>query len=252
MSRGTVSTIVLALLVAVLAGCQSLGPAQPQAPMENYPCHFAGGAISIDGRLDEPAWGHAEAIAKFYPYQPEDAQQLSPTSARLLWDDDHLYLAFECEDEDIWSYSDKADDELWNGDVVEFFVKPSTEQPLYYEFVMAPSGALYDGQYPSRGAGGYNRFKGWSSNAKVGTAIAGTADDWSDADQGYVVELAIPRAAFPEALQPAEGRTWTFSVFRYDYSKAYDEPLLMMAIPAAPAWGFHYYEGYRPLVFVKP
>jgi len=203
----------------------------------------------VDGRLDEAAWKEAAVIDAFYPYQPVDAAVLSPMKARLLWDKDRLYLGVECGDKDVWSFSGEPDDALWNGDVSEFFVKPSVGEPIYYEFVIAPNGALYDARYPSRGAGGSNRFKGWSSHAAIATVVAGTDGDWRDDDEGYTVEAAIPLAAFDEAGLPEAGDTWTFGVFRYDYSKAYEDPLLMMSIPEAPDHGFHSYEGYAPLLF---
>ena len=245
-------SIILVLLVAVVAGCQTRRAALKPDSISAYPCHFTAGPITIDGRLDEPAWKRAEPITTFYAYKPQDAKRLSPTVARLLWGKQNLYIAIECEDRDIWSYSDKPDDDLWNGDVAELFIKPSTEKLLYYEFVMAPSGALYDARYASRGAGGLARFKDWSSGAQVACAIAGSDGDYHDDDQGYTVEMAIPLSVFPDNMRPAAGLTWTFGVFRYDYSKMFEDPLLMMSIPEAPEWGYHYYEGYAPLTFQPP
>ena len=258
--------LTLVLLLVVVAACQTTPIAPTVNPAPPYPCRFASGPIAVDGRLDEPAWQKAAVIDTFYPYQPEDAASLSPTKARLLWDKDHLYLAVECGDKDVWSFSDQPDDDMWNGDVAEFFIKPSVDKPIYYEFVIAANATLYDARYPSRGAGGANRFKGWSSNAKIASVIAGTDGDWRDDDQGYTVEAAIPLAAFDEAGRsaasakpnvssagrPAAGDTWTFGIFRYDYSKEYEDPLLMMSIPEAPGHGFHSYEGYGLLVFEGP
>jgi len=245
-------SLALVLLLVVVAACQTVPTAPTGNPAPPYPCRFASGPIAVDGRLDEPAWQNAAVIDTFYPYQPEDADSLSPTKARLLWDNDHLYLAVECGDKDVWSFSDQPDDDMWNGDVAEFFVKPSVDKPIYYEFVIAANATLYDARYPSRGAGGANRFKGWASNANIASVIAGTEGDWRDDDQGYTVEAAIPLAAFDEAGRPAAGDTWTFGIFRYDYSKEYEDPLLMMSIPEAPSHGFHSYEGYGLLVFEGP
>ena len=116
MPRRPYSLIWIVLLTTVAAGCQT-----QQATLKgpDYTCHVASGAIKIDGKLDEPAWAKADKITKFHPLQPKDADYLSPTIVRMLWDERCLYVAFECTDDDIWSYSDKPDDELWNGDVGE-------------------------------------------------------------------------------------------------------------------------------------
>ncbi|MCP4641244.1 MAG: hypothetical protein GY851_12455 [bacterium] len=242
--------IAAATVLVALAGCAT-GAAKTAPVLEPYVCRQADGPVTIDGKLDEAAWKRAVVLFEYFVFQPEGAENRSPSSVRLLWDKAFLYVAFVYEDKDIWSYSDKADDELWNGDVAELFIKPSVDEKLYYEFVMAPNGAMYDGWYPSRGAGGFHRFKGWSSNAKVATEVRGTDGDPSDDDEGYTVEMAIPMSILPDWAQPAEGKTWTFGAFRYDYSKEYEEPLLVMCIPEAVGHGYHSYEGYRPLRFEK-
>jgi len=245
MPRRPYSLIWVVLLSTVVTGCQT-----QQATLKgpDYTCHSASSAIKIDGKLDEPAWAKADKITKFHPLQPKDAEYLSPTAFRMLWDERYLYVAFECTDDDIWSYSNKPDDELWNGDVGELFIKPSVAERPYYEFVTAPNGAQYDGRYTSRGSGGYYRFKGWSSGTKIATRIDGTDGDGRDDDRGYTIEMAIPLKAFAGAAPPADGVTWTFGAFRYDYSKSFEEPLLIMSIPESPS-GFHYYEGYGRLIF---
>lgn len=233
--------------LVVITGCATQ---QQNVAISDYVCYQASSPIVIDGKLDEPAWKQAELIDTFYIYRPEGATNLTVAKAWLTWDQKNLYVAVECEDDDIYSYSDKHDAEFWRGDVAEFFVKPSTSMPGYCEFVMAPNGEFYDARYPSRGAGGFHRFKSWSSNAKVATVINGSDGNWKDTDTGYTVEMAIPFSAFEDiAKHPVVGDTWNFGVFRYDYSKSFEDTLLMMSIPEAPSHGYHYYEGYRPMVF---
>ncbi len=244
--RRIIRVLSMGLLVA-LAGCTT---PHSDIVVPAYVCLLATESIKIDGKLDESTWQQAEVIEIFYPYRPKDAKILSGTKASLAWDKNYLYVAIECKDDDIWSYSEQPDSELWCGDVAEIFIKPSTSMPSYCEFVVAPNGTLSDARYPSRGAGGYFRFKNWSSKAKVATIVNGTDGNWKDTDIGYVVEMAIPFSAFSDiAKHPAEGTAWTFGLFRYDFSKSYENTLLMMSIPESKKSGFHYYEGYSQLIF---
>jgi Carbohydrate family 9 binding domain-like len=246
-----VVAIAAALGLAALSGCKTTPDAMSGATAKTYyPCRFTANPITVDGKLDDAAWKKAEAITTWYPFEPEKAGPLTPSKVMLLWDADFIYVGFEFEDDDIYSYSSEADADLWLGDVAEIFFKPSTEKHMYYEFVMAPSGAMYDARYPSRGAGTYERTLAWSSGAKVATNLRGTDDDFTDDDQGYTVEVAIPLSAFAEAGKPASGATWTFGAFRYNYSKSFEFPLLMMTIPEAPVQGYHSYENYAPLRFM--
>lgn len=230
----------------LIAGCTYPSVAGPVP----YGCERASEPIVIDGRIDDVAWQAANVIANFYAFRPEGVTNLPSTEARILWDSKNLYVAITCMDADIWSYSDQADDDLWRGDVGEIFVKPDRDSSVYYEFVIAPNGTLYDGCYPSRGAGGGYRFKTWSSGARISSFVDGTDDDAADMDVGYTIEMAIPLGAFQGATPPSDGVTWTFGVFRYDFSKLFDEPLLLMSMPKSESKrGFHYYEGYADLVF---
>ena len=248
--RKTIVILGVFVLVTVCAGCQSGAPLSSAKP-NVYLVRQTDETITIDGRLDEPAWQRAEAISRFYVFRPEDAGAISPTQVRMLWDQEFLYLCFQCEDADIWSFSDTPDDSLWDGDVAEFFVKPYRDQRFYYEFVFAPNGTLYDARYPSRGSGLASRFKGWSSGAKIATTINGTDNDYHDDDTGYIIEAAIPWAAFREAGKPATGTQWTFGAFRYDYSKLFEEPLLLKSFPGEATQGFHSYESYGEMRFVS-
>jgi len=51
------------------------------------------GAISIDGRLDEPVWQQAEPATGFRQYQPDEGAPASlATEVRILFDDGALYI----------------------------------------------------------------------------------------------------------------------------------------------------------------
>ncbi len=170
-------------------------------------------------------------------------------TVRLLWDQRALYMAWRAEDVDIWSLSDRNDDNLWRGDVVELFIKPSATQRRYYEFVIAPNGALYDARYTSRGAGGKTRFKGWNAGARIATHIEGTDGNGLDRDTRTTGEMAIPWTAFAEAGRPTDGSVWRFGVFRIDFSHAWEKELQLSSVPGALENGFHSYEYYRPMRF---
>lgn len=223
----------------------------PPSSPASYTCLFTDTPIQLDGVLDEPAWKRADKLIINTVYRPKNPPFLPLTTVRLLWSDKMLYVSFECADDDIYSYSSQADDPLYFGDVVELFIKPSTQNFSYYEFITAPNGTLFDARYPSRGAGGARRFSKWNSAATTATKLNGTDNHWQDTDHGYTVEIAIPLDAFTETPRPAQNVVWTFGAFRYDFSKSYEEPLLLMSLAEAPSHGFHYYEGYQQLRFER-
>lgn len=241
----------LALLLALFgSGCTHLS-VDEEVRSEPYACVSSSGPIAIDGRIDEDAWQNAAPITVFNVFGPEGAENLSPTEARILWDNKTLYVAVSCMDADIRSFSDEPDAELWNGDAVEFFIRLDRDTPVHYEFVAAPNGTLFDARHPDREPGGFRHYKVWSSGARVAAVVDGTDSDPSDTDNGYTVEMAIPLNVFQDSVPPADGVAWTFAVCRYDFSKLYEKPLLLMTMHEAPHDGFHYYEGYADLVFKR-
>ena len=253
----TRKTITIFLLTWMLPIDLVLSVAAEPAPagakmLSPYVCHTANGRIKIDGKLDDFAWQRAKVIDSFllFPSSPKGGIDLPHTSIRLLWDQKALYMAWRAEDVDIWSFSDQNDDYLWRGDVVELFIKPSPTNRRYYEFVIAPNGAVYDARYTSRGAGGKERFKGWNAKVKVATEIKGTEGNHSDQDLSYTGEIAIPWVAFAEAgPPPTSGSTWHFGVFRIDFSHRWEKELLLSSVPGTLKNGFHSYEKYRSLRF---
>ena len=250
--------MIRSALLLVMCILLFLGLVCPQTIAEEkqstYVCHAATGPIKIDGQLDEPAWKHAQTITLLYPFRPVGATNLPMTTARLLWDKNAVYLAWQAEDIDIWSYSDKNDDTLWKGDIVELFLKPSKTDSKFYEINITPNSAVFDAFYPSRGAGGYQRFKKWNSHARIATHVDGTDGEWRDTDKGFTVEAAIPLTAFLQSEAPKAGTKWTFGLFRCEYSRTLDKPLLFSSLPGKldPIHGFHNYERYQPIVFEAP
>lgn len=242
-------TIIVACWLTAIAG--AFAQDQCNGCGLTYACRTACAPVTIDGVLDEAAWLLADRLPIEYVLQPQEYLTAPPRgSVRILWDAQFLYVGFECSDDDVWSFSSKDDEMLCTGDVVELFLKPSREANVYYEFNIAPNGALFDARYPSRGAGGVERGKAWSSGAQIATRVDGTDGDDQDFDKGYCVEMKIPWASFREGA-PAPDAIWTFGAFRFDYSKSFESPFLLKSI-SAPMKRFHDYEFYQDIQFIRP
>ena len=209
----------------------------------------AKGKITLDGVLDEADWQEADNVAVKFVFEPVDYRgKVSPTTAKILWDDEYLYVGFICSDKDVKSFSHKRDDTLWFGDVAEFFIKPFEDQTLYTEIVIAPNGQFYDGAYKVLWD---KKGRDWDSEAEIATKINGTDNNEADSDSGYVVEFRVKMSKITGGAPAKEGDVWKFGAFRYDYGIDMGEkPLLLMSIKESKR-GFHYYEGYRPVKFVK-
>lgn len=67
------------------------------------------------------------------------------TSVRLAYDDEALYVRFDCDDRDIWGEATARDSKIFDEEVVELFIAPGVDTPVdYYEFEVSPLGTLLD------------------------------------------------------------------------------------------------------------
>ena len=208
---------MFAILCSGCARCGERGP---------YHVHRAAAPISIDGALLESAWDRADRSGPFVRSLDGKAAAAA-TEARLLWDDETLYVAFQCEDANVATPFTRDDQALYTSNVVEIFLNPSGDLAHYVEIEVAPSNALFDASFTGRRAG---MDLAWSSGARHAVQVDGTLNDPQDVDRGWTVELAIPFAKLPGAPRPRRGDQWRFNLYRLRQppgeGQAYSPPMV--------------------------
>jgi hypothetical protein len=185
-----------------------------QAPLPRYEAHRASAPVVIDGKLDDKAWAAAAAVELIFPWESQTGAK-QKTSARVLWDDRYLYVAYECEDRDIVAVHMERDDPTYRDDAVEFFVNPKPSQTgVYFGLEMNARAVLYDYlMYDSRYA--FKRFN--LQGVQLATFIRGSVNMRGDEDQGWSLEVAIPWENFEElAPRPEAGTVWRINLNRWD------------------------------------
>ena len=215
----------------------------------------------IDGVIDDIVWAHAQTIDDFFAYQSGGDPPAAATTARVLWDEQFLYVAFEMNDVDIRPSSITTGDtgrdaELFRGDVIELFIRESRDSPKYFEFEWSPNGTdVFDARFDQRRFGPPGTA--WNTDIEWAVTVDGTIDNFTDQDGSWTVESAIPLEAFGAI---ATGSEWTFAVARYDFFNPISPTeQLMISTPGDPdrpragfTSGFHTYELYDNLRFVVP
>jgi hypothetical protein len=247
--------MVLALVGAV-GGCAVCRcPAQPRREVREspYPVVYATVPPKIDGVLDDEVWKYAVPHGKFYVYS-QYGKRVDIATAYLSWDKDNLYYAIAVKDEDLYATEKEDDKILCRGDVAELFIKPSDKHLDLYEFEFNFWNALWYIHYPSRGGGTDARFTVTSHpGIIVRSTHRGTINDWSDVDDGYTIEAAIPLKTFERAAPggPKPGDRWKFNVAGIDFS-CYREDTLLFTSCDGNTKGFAEYEIYPEMVFLAP
>jgi hypothetical protein len=193
-------------------------PAAPPAPIPSLTAARASGAIAVDGRLDEAAWNEARPTSAFINTVAATPAELRAT-ARVLWDDQNLYVAFDVADDFVQNTLAERDAHLWEQDAVEIMIDPDGDGRNYFELQVSPTGQVFDTRYDTRRQPQPFGDVAWNSNLRARVQVRGTAND-ADADQGYTAEIAIPWTAFaagePPAARPEGGQTWRMNLYVMD------------------------------------
>ena len=216
----------LSLALVSLAGCKSGSQSSP-AGVATYLVHRRTGPIALDGLLTEAAWDKAEKAMLVRSIDGRPAAWA--TEARLLWDDEKLYVGFLAQDKNISTPFKKDDEPLYTSNVVEIFLNPKGDLARYFEIEVSPANVLFDCSFTGRRQGA---DLAWSSRTQHAVHLDGTLNDSSDVDRGWSAELAIPFAAL-DGARPKAGDEWRFNLFRLlqgsgqpNEGQAYSAPLV--------------------------
>ncbi len=175
--------------------------------------------ISIDGNFNEPVWGSAAVITPFY-HNNGDGIETEPTTLRLCYNSTYLYLGWTCKDTDIQATITEHDANLWDEEVVEFFVTPN-ELTRYYEMQWNPLGTTFDGLIVNTlDDKGFSVLcdldRKWEAkNQKSAVVVEGKLNDHSSKDEEWRVEVAISFADL-QTDPPKPGDIWRGNFYRYN------------------------------------
>jgi len=200
--------VVFCLVVVVFVLAWGPSAAADEAP--SYMIYRAGTPITVDGRLDEPAWTGAPDVGAFvFPWYEEGKKE--QTVVKLLWDDENLYVSFICEDAHIWAEYTQRDDPVSRDDCVEVFTAPNPDRPhAYFNIEMNVLGVFLD-QFHPEGPGVPVKEEWDGKGIRIATSIVGTLNDDSDTDAYWILEVAIPFQNFAGAakhIPPQPGDVW--------------------------------------------
>ncbi len=213
-------------LKVTVAGAKAKKRPSTRVPQMRIDKLEKGAKIKIDGKLDEAVWGSAATTGKFVNVRKgkPDASLPVQGDAKLLWDDDGLYVGVTVSDKDIVGGFDskEKDPHLWTKDCVEIMIDPDGDgdNKDYYEIQINPQNLVFDSQFddynkPNGGENGPFGHQDWSAKLQSAVTVDGTLDKPGDEDKGYVVEVKIPWKSLAKAKQapPALGDKWRMNIY---------------------------------------
>lgn len=180
-----------------------------------YDVYRAPGAIIIDGKTDEPAWKQAPSAGDFHFNWWKEGEK-EQTDARLLWDDENLYVSYHCRDRHISAEVVERHGPVSRDDCVELFVSPNPEKVRnYYGFEINVIGTMLNFIRADWHKGPFH----WEpEGVQHRTSFHGLPAKREAPDDGHwVLELAIPFRNFARDAAhtpPRDGDTWRLNLNR--------------------------------------
>lgn len=202
----------------VLLACSALCPfaSAGAGDLPQYSILRKSGPIVIDGKLDEADWTKAKSVGdfKFAWYTSGKKEQ---TVAKMLWDDQYLYVAYRCEDAHISATRTKRGSDVWLDDCVEVFASPNPDNLNdYFNVEMNANGFCLEGHHP-KGVDTDAKPRWRADGIQIATTIHGTKNNDADSDEYWILEAAIPLAAYKGVAKntpPKSGDVWRLNLNR--------------------------------------
>ncbi|QEG00230.1 Soluble aldose sugar dehydrogenase YliI precursor [Stieleria maiorica] len=200
-------------LLAYLSSQRKIGPLQHKQAM----VHRTSAKMRIDGKRDETDWATAPSLGDFvFTWWKDGDPPKQQTDAKLLWDDQFLYVSYACVDQDVRATRRGRDSKVYRDDCVEIFASPELEHPEnYFNIEMNALGEQLDQYRP-----GGEMQDNWNPDGiQIAVTIDGTLNDSNDSDRGWTLEAAIPFKLFKKVLpngRPVIGDRWRLNLSRLE------------------------------------
>jgi len=159
---------------------------------------LAVGPPKVDGRLDDPCWSEAPALALT---SIREAPLKNASAVRVVYDKHNLYVGVRCEEAAMgrlrtaWTHAEERDNAIWQDDCVEVFLDPlSRGTATGAHIVVNSAGVWYDA---------WDGDRSWDCGLRSGIAKEGDA---------WTIEIAIP---FDDlGFRPKGGERWLVNIGR--------------------------------------
>ncbi len=195
----------------------------PEITPRGYACGRAGGAITIDGKLDEPAWAAAPWSDDFVDIEGDiRPKPRFRTRMKMLWDDKYLYIAALMEEPHVWGTLTKHDAVIFYDNDFEVFIDPDGDSHNYAELELNALNTTWDLLLTKPYKDSGHAINAWEiPGLKTAVHVEGTLNDPRDRDTGWSVEIAWPWQSFAELMHgkplPRDGDQWRINFSRVEW-----------------------------------
>lgn len=213
----------LLILLVSFYTCFSCAQQTIDDKYQTYVAHKTLEDISIDGKAEEESWLKSNWSNYFIDIEGV-IQPKYKTQIKMLWDDTYFYILAKIEEPHVWGDIKKHDAVIFHNNDFEVFVDPDGDTHNYYELEINVLNTVWDLLLtkPYRDPGNITVNDWHITGLKSAVSINGTLNNPNDIDKGWMLEIAIPWAAYKtsyyKSVVPVD-KFWrvNFSRVNWDY-----------------------------------
>ena len=226
MNKSILSAIALAFAFAMPASAQDgllKKYAQRLSTPRHYVCCRTNEKIKIDGKLNEKSWAKAADTESFVDISGDGfPKPIYDTKARMMWDDEYLYVSAVIEEPNIVANLTQRDTIIYHDNDFEVFLDPTGDGQCYFEIENNARGVVFDLMLDRAYRSGGNFYVQWDCpGLKLAVNHDGTLNKPKDKDRSWTVEMAIPHKAITRNFTNplVAGNIWRLNFSRVEWLK---------------------------------
>jgi len=218
--------LLLAFIFLIITLFQCSRVEEPEAYV--YHAQHIKSDLEINGILDEEAWTQSKKVALKINKTAEVVNDSSfMTWIKCCYDQDNLYIAYECNDTDIWSEFSDRDDHLWENDAIEIFIDTDGNLNTYFEIQVSPKNVVFDAHLEIPDKTNDDEIIAFNiKEIQTAVTVDGSLNMRDDIDKKWTVEIAIPVAELTEEKASFDSGTWRINFFRMNQDMGKERPEL--------------------------
>lgn len=188
-----------------------------------YDCPKTPRPPKIDGRLTDRVWALAPWTEDFVDIEGDGKPRPRfRTRAKMLWDENYLYIAAELEEPMPWATLTAHDSVIFRDHDFEVFWDPDGDTLNYFEFEINALNTSWDLFLPKPYNAGGKADNSWEIRGlKTAVHINGRLNDPRHKSRSWTVEMAFPWTSFAHqgyrAPKPVAGGAWRINFSRVEW-----------------------------------
>lgn len=177
--------------------------------------------LQVDGKAEEAAWSKVDWISPFkHIADGAIMQRPEETRAKMLWNDEFLYLYIEFKEQHLWASLQHHDSRIFEENAFELFIDPDGDSQQYMEFQINALGTVWDLLMTKPYRSGGRPLSDWDvKGLKKAVHLMGSLNRPEDQDRGWSIELAFPLKSITMGMNEKQvpGNIWRMNLSRVQW-----------------------------------